>query len=77
LKIDANKDSGFRKKSIFSFLANTLVIKNENPSDNNEPRTGEGTFKRDPQGSFFNLIWKTVLLGILKTTGIPEKKAYK
>ena len=68
-------DSSLNKKHITGFFANAFVIKNDNPSGNEAPRSPETSFTRDPHGSFFNLIWKTLLTGILKTTGAPEKLA--
>jgi len=74
VKKDDDRASGFKKKSAFSFIANTLVIKDENPTHGNL-RQPEVSVKRDPKESFFNFIWKIALSGILKTTGIPEKYA--
>jgi hypothetical protein len=68
-------DSSLNKKHVTGFLANAFVIKNDNPSGNEAIRNPVTSFNRDPQASFFNLIWKTVLTGILKTTGAPEKLA--
>jgi hypothetical protein len=68
-------DSSLNKKHVTGFLANAFVIKNDNPSGNEAIRNPVTSFNRDPHASFFNLIWKTVLTGILKTTGAPEKLA--
>ena len=75
VKKDDDRASGYKKKSALSFVANTLVIKDENPSHENL-RQPEVSMKRDPKESFFNFIWKIALSGILKTTGIPEKYAH-
>jgi hypothetical protein len=69
------EDQGLNKKHVTGFLANAFVIKNDNPSGNEAARNPVTSFTRDPHASFFNLIWKTVLTGILKTTGAPEKLA--
>jgi hypothetical protein len=29
-----------------------------------------------PDAGFIMLVWKTMLVGVLKTIGAPEKKAY-
>lgn len=76
LKRDESRASGYKKKSVYSLLANKLVLKDDNPSGDKEPRVGEADYKRDPQGSFFNLVWKSALVGILKTIGAPERLAY-
>ncbi len=75
LKKDEGEPGGFRKKTIISKLANAFVIKDNNPSPGNEVRKEDAFFKRDIHGSFFNLIWKTTLVGILKTIGAPAKLA--
>lgn len=74
VKKDDDRASGYKKKSALSFVANALIIKDENPSHGNL-RQPEVSVKRDPKESFFNFIWKIALSGILKTTGIPEKYA--
>lgn len=75
------KDAGKKeldKKDVTSFLANLFVLKNDNPKNDKEaPRKENASFKRDPQAGFFALIWKTLLTGILKTIGAPEKIAEK
>lgn len=65
------------KKNVTSFLANLLVIKNDNPKKGKTPEKQTGSFQRDPNGGFFMLVWKTMLVGALKTIGAPEKLAYK
>jgi len=74
------KDNGEKeldKKNVTSFLANLLVIKNDHPKKGKAPEKQTGTFQRDPNGGFFMLVWKTMLVGVLKTIGAPEKLAYK
>lgn len=74
------KDKGktaLDKKDVTSFMANLFVLKKDNPKNGKAPRTEQASFKRDPTGGFVMLIWKTVLVGILKTIGAPEKIAYK
>lgn len=69
LKKDETKASGFDEKGLISFLANRFGIKNHNPAKGEAPRREEGAFNRVPQAGFFNLVWKTMLVGILKTVG--------
>ncbi len=74
------KDKGkaaLDKKNVTTFLANLFVIKNDNPKKGSEPRKETASYRRDANGGFFMLIWKTVLVGALKTIGVPEKLAYK
>ncbi|MET3112838.1 hypothetical protein AAKU52_000556 [Pedobacter sp. CG_S7] len=69
-----------KKKGFLSFLANTIVIKHNNPSKGEDVRVAEVNFKRTHAASFFNLLWKSVFMGIRETIGIgvvpikgPEK----
>ncbi|MFL5809680.1 MAG: hypothetical protein ACJ749_09165, partial [Flavisolibacter sp.] len=71
-----NKHPGkLEKRNFTSFLANTLVIKDDNPKKGDQPREEDCNFTRQPNGSFFNLMWKTTFTGILKTIGAPQKLA--
>ena len=74
------KDKGKKeldKKDVTTFLANNFVLKENNPSPNDDPRREKAAFKRIPDGGFFMLVWKTMLVGVLKTMGAPEKIASK
>lgn len=67
-----------QKRHLFSFLANLLAIKNDNPWWlTGKKRKKQAYFERDPEAGFMNLVWKTALVGLLKTVGAPEKKAKK
>jgi hypothetical protein len=77
LEKDSDKAKGLDKKDFTSFVANAFLVKKQNPNGNKAPRNADCSFPRDPYGSFFNLIWKTTFTGILKTTGLPQKLAYK
>ncbi|RZK53079.1 MAG: hypothetical protein EOO87_13780 [Pedobacter sp.] len=72
-----NDEGAKEKKGLLSFLANKILIKDENPTKGEEVRTANVTFEREPQGSFFNLMWKSIFVGIRETVGIgivPMKK---
>lgn len=69
-----------KKRGFLSFLANTIIIKDANPSKGEPVRTADIKFERTPAASFFNLLWKSVFIGIRETVGIgvvpvksPEK----
>ena len=69
-----------KKKGLLSFIANAIVIKDSNPAEGQELRVAKVEFKRTPAASFFNLLWKSVFVGIRETIGIgmvpvksPEK----
>jgi hypothetical protein len=59
-----------KKKGLLSFLANTLIIKDENPAKGKPLRTAEIVFQRPPGASFFNLLWKSVFIGMRETVGL-------
>lgn len=63
------------KKHAKSLLANWLVVKNANPKNGAAPRVEKADFVRKPTGGFFMLVWKTLLVGGLKTIGAPPKIA--
>ncbi|HWJ90578.1 MAG TPA: hypothetical protein VNR87_05675 [Flavisolibacter sp.] len=75
LEKDNRHPGKLEKRNFTSFLANTLVIRNDNPKKGEQPREEDCSFTRDPNGSFFNLIWKTTFTGILKTIGAPQRLA--
>lgn len=70
------EDGKEKKKGLLSFLANTLLIRDDNlPGE--KAHVAKVAHERVPQASFFNLMWKTVFKGIRETAGIgmvPMKK---
>ena len=74
MKLDQQDSSQLKKKSVTSFIANTFILKHDNPSEGGEPRKVNASYIRK-SGTFFNLIWKTTFVGILKTIGAPERVA--
>jgi hypothetical protein len=67
LKVELLKkgaDDELKKKGVVSLLANVL-IKNDNPVDKTTRIPVENN--RDITKSFFNLLWKTVFVGLKKT----------
>ena len=69
----AGNDGVLKKKHLTGLIANVFLIKNENPAKGNQLRQPVYSVKRDHHSNFFNLIWITILTGILKTIGIPVK----
>ncbi len=59
-----------KKKGFLSFLANTLLIKDANPTKDDPPRTANVIFQRTPSASFFNLLWKSVFIGMREIIGL-------
>ncbi|MDQ6890519.1 MAG: hypothetical protein M3Z56_09630, partial [Bacteroidota bacterium] len=75
LKKDTDKPGGLKKKTVTGFIANTFLIKNNNPSKGEAARVAEVSHKRKAQTSFFSFVWKSILTAILKTIGLPLKLA--
>lgn len=61
-------------KGFISFLANTFVIKSNNPA-NGDFREGDMSFSRDKSKSIINYWWKTLLSGLKDTIGVPAAEA--
>ena len=76
LNITALKEAGdtLKKRGLLSFIANTFVLKKENPQAGKPVRVEPAGWQRDTQKSFFNLVWKTVFSGAAKTIGYKVKK---
>lgn len=71
---------GTKEKGFLSFLANTILVKNENPQKGEAARKSTMTNNRINSASFFNLMWKTVFVGIKDIVGVgvvPEKNPVK
>jgi hypothetical protein len=77
LKKNDNKPDHIKKKSVMSFLGNVLLIKNDNPAKGEPPRIVTLGLQRDYKTTFMSFVWKTMLLGILKTVGLPSSMANK
>lgn len=59
-----------KKKGFLSFLANKLLIDDDNPTKGEAPRVAHITFERTPAASFFNLLWKGVFIGMRESVGL-------
>lgn len=71
---------GTKEKGFLSFLANNILVKDENPKKGEAIRTAKMDNGRINSASFFNLMWKTVFVGIKDIVGVgivPEKNPVK
>lgn len=59
-----------KKKGLLSFLANSLLIKDANPTKGEPARVANVSFERTPSASFFNLMWKSLFIGMRETAGL-------
>ena len=76
--MEKNKDGpGLNPRRFTSALANFILIKNNNPASGPKSRHETTEYKAPPGTPFFGMVWKTVLVGALKTIGAPKKIAYE
>lgn len=74
LEIEALKqeDDKLKKRGLLSFIANNFVLIPSNPEKNVPLRKESAYYQRDIHKSFFSIIWKTMLIGIMKTVGFDQ-----
>jgi hypothetical protein len=72
LKVD-NRDNQLKHQKMYSFLANVMVLSNDNPSVYGKFVQPQFYLARKPQQGFFNLIWKSILKGCKESIGYSEK----
>lgn len=75
LKKDEDSKGRLKKKKFAGMLANFLLIKNSNPDKSGKVRKYTYVVQRERHPNFFNQLWKTILAGLIKTIGAPEKFA--
>lgn len=68
-----NTDDALKKRGLLSMVANLFIIKKDNPIYGKPLRVEKAAFKRDPNKSFFNLVWKTIFTGAAQTVGYNKK----
>lgn len=63
--VDKDEHEGSFMKSVRGFFVNDLALRSENMADrNDEVKTGEIKYERDPDDSFFKYLWQTLRSGI-------------
>jgi hypothetical protein len=72
-----DEDDKIKKLGFVSILANALLVNNANPSRKEILIVAKPYYKRPPEGSFFNLLWKTVFEGLKQSIGLTEEKQAK
>ena len=63
-----------KRLGILSLLANAMVIYSDNPSDDGKFTVAPIHYQRQPTGSFFSYIWKTLFQGVKYSVGFTPKK---
>lgn len=74
------KETGVRKlqnQGLISTIANTLVIKDDNPDSKGRFRPGPINIARDPKMSFFSFLYKALLDGLKPSVGFDTKTEKK
>lgn len=73
IKVDiykkGNEGGEQKKRGLISFFANTFILKKSNPGTDGIARVENVAYTRDIHNSFFNVILKTMMAGVLKTSG--------
>lgn len=73
-----DKTNALEKRGLLSALANSLIIKNDNPDKSGKLRIGKTNAERINSASFFNLMWKSIFAGLKEsvgfTLGSPDTK---
>lgn len=68
------RGEGLKKKTVLSFIANTFILKKNNPEDGNPPHHSVVPQPRAKLANFFSFGWAAVHKGILRSLGVPFKK---
>ncbi len=68
-----NNTWGKIKKGVINFVANDLVVNNDNPTRSGKMHTGTVYFTRDKSKGIFNFLWKSTLSGLKSTMGFISK----
>lgn len=68
-----NREKQLKQHKLYSFLANVMVLSNDNPSVYGKFIHPQFYLKRKPQQGFFNLIWKSILKGCKESIGYSEQ----
>ena len=61
------------KTGVINFVANDIVVNNDNPTSTGKMKTGVIYFQRDKSKGIINFIWKSMLSGLKSTMGFNNK----
>ncbi|MEI7980339.1 MAG: hypothetical protein WCI71_01710 [Bacteroidota bacterium] len=62
------------KKGVINFVANDLVVNNDNPTKSGKMKTGIILFHRDKEKGIINFLWKSTMSGLKSTMGFNSKE---
>jgi hypothetical protein len=60
-------DGELKKKGLATFIAKTFVFQKQNPKKGQTLVAKHAYWQRAPDKSFFNLLWKTIMTGVVTT----------
>lgn len=67
LKPDKNEPGELKKRGLATFMANNFVLQKDNPSKGETLKTYTSAWQHDKHRSFFSLVWKTIMQGIISS----------
>ena len=76
IKMDKQKDGAWEKikTGVINFVANDIVVNNNNPTSSGKMKTGVIHFVRHKDKGIVNYLWKSAFSGIKSTVGINDKQ---
>jgi hypothetical protein len=76
MKATDKPEEPLKERKLMGKVANAIFIKDNNPS-RGELRQPEITLNRSKEPNFFNFIWMSIRMAMLKTIGVPAKMSSK
>lgn len=74
LPLKPSEEGELKERGFLGFLANAFIVKSDNiPGE--DQRIAKAEYDRETNKSFFALIWKTLLSGMLESIGAPADLA--
>jgi hypothetical protein len=62
------------KKGVVNWVANDIVVNDNNPAKSGKMKTGVIFFRRDKEKGIINFLWKSTLSGLKSTMGFNSKE---
>lgn len=74
ISILKEKNNRLVRRGLMSGIANGMILFNDNPSFDEEPRRAETTMERNMYRSSFHYFWHTLANGMIETIGLTKKR---
>jgi hypothetical protein len=72
-----DEQENFKRMGLISLFANALILERDNPTRNKPVRVANPYYNRPADGSFFNLMWKAIFVGVKESVGITKENEAK